>query len=369
MNPLRLHPFHQAHQARFAEVNGQEVVAHYGRPLSEHQALCHAAGLLDLGFRGRLRLSGADARRFLNGQVTNNVKNLALGQGCYALLVNPKGRLESDLNVYCMEAGFLIDLEPDLTARVVGRFEKYIIADDVQVADLASAYGVLSVQGPRAEEVIREAQPGVSLPGNPMSAVAIHSSGSEPVYLLNQPRVGTAGFDLFIPAAALDAVLERLVKAAGRAGGGLCGWEALELARVEAGIPRFGADMDETNLAPEAGIESRAISYTKGCYVGQEVIARIRTYGQVRRTLRGLWLADELRQLPARGTRLAKDGTEVGYLTSVIASPTLRANLALGYVRREANQPGTALSLPTPDGESRALIVDLPFRGPVAARA
>ena len=146
------------------------------------------------------------------------------------------------------------------------------------------------------------------------------------------------------------------------AGGRACGWQALETARIEAGIPRFGVDMDETNLPPEAGIETRAISYTKGCYIGQEVIARIRTYGQVAKELRGLRLADNSKALPVRGDKLFKDGKDVGYVTSAVASPTFKANIALGYVRRECNQPGQTLDLGSAGGLSKVEVVTVPFR-------
>jgi folate-binding protein YgfZ len=131
--------------------------------------------------------------------------------------------------------------------------------------------------------------------------------------------------------------------------------------RIEAGLPRFGVDMDESNLAPEAGIEARAISYTKGCYIGQEVINKLRTFAHVTRTLRGLRLADDLKTLPARGDKLFREGKEVGYVTSALASPAFRGNIALGYVRRECNEPGTELVLRSGGGESTAVVVSLPF--------
>src|SRR5690606_19891412 len=124
------------------------------------------------------------------------------------------------------------------------------------------------------------------------------------------------GFDLFVPANSLGAVADKLIAAAKQMSGRASGWNALEVARIEAGIPRFGADMDETNLPPEAGLESRAISYSKGCYIGQEVIARIRTYGQVAKALRGLRLADDLKTLPTKGDKLLLGEKEVGYITS-----------------------------------------------------
>jgi folate-binding protein YgfZ len=135
----------------------------------------------------------------------------------------------------------------------------------------------------------------------------------------------------------------------------------LETARIEAGIPRFGLDMDETNLAPEAGIEQRAISYSKGCYIGQEVIARIRTYGQVAKALRGLRFADSTKVLPKRGDKLYQADKEIGYITSVSVSPALKFNIALAYVRREHNEIGTEPLVRTASGDLAARIVPLPF--------
>jgi aminomethyltransferase len=134
------------------------------------------------------------------------------------------------------------------------------------------------------------------------------------------------------------------------------------MARIEAGIPRFGVDMDESNIALEAGLEDRAISFSKGCYLGQEVISRIKTYGQAAKTLRGLRLADDIKNLPVKGDKLFYDGKEAGYVTSVLASPALKAKVALAYVRKEANQLGNQLVMQTKEGESMANIVDLPFK-------
>src|SRR6058998_2886790 len=150
MNVLELHSFHAGLNARFTEVNGMEVVEHYGDPMAEHAALRDAAGLLDLSFRSRLCLLGADRQKFLNGQVTNNVKDLKVGEGCYAALVNAKGRMQSDLNIFVLEDEILLDVEPGYGAAVTQRLEKYIIADDVQVVDAAPHYGLLSVQGPKS---------------------------------------------------------------------------------------------------------------------------------------------------------------------------------------------------------------------------
>src|SRR5438105_6514234 len=178
---------------------------------------------------------------------------------------------------------------------------------------------------------------------------------------MNLPRVGTSGFDLFVPTATLGAVADKLIIAVKSAGGRACGWQALELARIEAGIPRFGEDMDETNLAPEAGIEQRAISYTKGCYIGQEVISRIRAYGQVAKALRGLRLDPSDAMLPQKGDKLFHGDKEVGYITSSTESPLLQRKIALGYVRREHNEIGTELIIHAVEHRITARIVPLPF--------
>ncbi len=353
MNPLPLHEFHDGLNARFAEINGCEVVNDYGDALAEHAALKNFAGALDLSFRGRVCLTGADRVRLLNGQVTNNVKDLRTGQGCYAALVTAKGKLESDLNIYALENELLLDFEPGFTGTVTQRLEKYIIADDVQIVDAAPHYGLLSVQGPKAETVVHNLGLTPELPAKPFQFANVKDATLGEIYVMNLARTGTSGFDVFVPVPALGAVMDKLIAAAKDAGGRACGWQALEMARIEAGIPRFGADMDDTNLAPEAGIEERAISYSKGCYIGQEVIARIRTYGQVNKVLRGLRLADDLKTLPVKGDKLFRDGRAVGYITSALASPALKANIALGYVRKESNQIGIELVLKTGEGKAQ----------------
>ena len=385
--PLPLHEFHQSLSANFAAVNGAEVVADYGAAQVEHAALRQTAGVLDFSFRSRLCLTGADRVRFLHGQITNDVKRLRAGEGCYAALVTAKGKMQSDLNVFALPDELLVDFEPGLTATVTARLEKYLVADDVQVVDVAPHYGLLSVQGPQAETIVRAAGWFAEIPTRAFSSVRLTDATLGEIYLMNQPRLDAgsrrpeethkstqttalrlltsattnAGFDLFVPTASLGAVADKLIATAKAAGGRACGWLAFEIARVEAGIPRFGADMDETNLPLECGIEARTVSYDKGCYIGQEVINRIHSIGHVNRELRGLRLTEAPQTLPAQGDKLFHAGKEVGYVTSALHSPTLNASIALGYVRREANAVGTELRLQTGDSECGATIVALPF--------
>jgi folate-binding protein YgfZ len=404
VTPLPLHEFHHSLGAQFTELNGAEMVNDYGDWLAEHAALRQGAGVLDLGFRSRICLTGADRVRFLHGQVTNDVKKLRVGEGCYAAITTNRGKMESDLNIFNLPDELLLDFEPGLTETISQRLEKFIVADDVRIVDVAPHYGLLSVQGPKADEVVRAlglfgvppsggaagtpaGRVNAELPTSPVDSVKISDVTLGEIYLMNRARLNpsrsrgneaqikdksetphvfsyNSGFDLFIPNSSLGAVADKLIAAAKQIGGRACGWQAFETARIEAGIPRFGMDMDDTNLPLECGIENRAVSYHKGCYIGQEVINRIHSFGHVTKELRGLRLADPAgagSPLPQRGDKLFRDGKEVGYVTSAVKSPLVNANIALGYARREANQIGTELTLKTAAGESPAKIVALPF--------
>ena len=408
MEQLALHALHHELKARFAELNGVEVVGDYGDVLAEHAALRASAGVQDLSFRGRICLTGADRIRFLHGQVTNDVKRLRPGEGCYAALTTAKGKMEGDLNIFNLPDELLLDFEPGLTGKISSRLEKFIVSDDVQIVDAAPHYGLLTVQGPQAEAVVRSLGFFPELPASPLGFTKVADGLLGEIYLMNHARLhlplparnergegrgegqlgksnlltpapsslgggegeelaqdkhSCFGFDLFVPAHSLGAVADKLIAAAKAVGGRACGWQAFEIARLEAGLPRYGQDMDETNLPLEAGLESRAVSYSKGCYIGQEVLNRIHSIGQVTKELRGLRLADDLAALPLKGDKLFHGGKEMGYVTSAVKSPALNLNLALGYVRKEANQLGTELTWRGAGGESPARIVALPFAG------
>jgi aminomethyltransferase len=387
MSPLALHEFHHNLGAQFSELQGAEIVADYGDWLAEYKSLHGSAGVLDFSFRSRICVVGNDRARFLHGQVTNDVKKLRVGEGCYSAITTSKGKMESDLNIFNLADELLLDFEPGLTEKISQRLEKFIVADDVQIVDAAPHYGLLSVQGPKAAEVVRALNLFSEIPTQQLGSIKISDATLGEIYLTNNPRLDPnwwgetpsspnlsemgsrglssqqkiCGFDLFVPNNSFGAVADKLIAAAKQIGGRACGWTAFETVRIENGIPRFGADMDETNIPLECGIESRAIVYNKGCYIGQEVINRIHSIGHANKKLRGLRLADDLKNLPARGDKLFHAGKEVGYVTSGVKSPSLNANIALGYVRREANQIGNELALRTAAGESLAKIVALPF--------
>src|SRR4030095_15192199 len=184
MTRLTLHEFHHSLNARFPEVHSMEVVNDYGDASREHAWLRDGVGVLDLSFRSRLVIAGTDRKRFLHGQVTNNVSDLHPGEGCYAALVTPKGKMQSDLNIYCLESELLLDCEPGLTDRIAQRFEKYIVADDVQVVEVAPHCGLISVQGPKAHSVLPQISPGSDPPDQPMSFTSTMQPGSGEIYFM-----------------------------------------------------------------------------------------------------------------------------------------------------------------------------------------
>jgi folate-binding protein YgfZ len=343
MTPLVLREFHFERGARFADLNGAEIVAAYGAVEEEYLRLTGSAALLDLSFRSRVCVLGADRKKFVHGQVTNDVLGLNRDQGCYAALVNAKGKIQSDLFVYKLSEEILLDFEPGLLTTVLERLQKYIIAEEVELVDVAPHYGLLSIQGPLSAECVQASGLFDTIPVEALRWISRSTPDGE-VYLVNNPRFDSTGFDLFIPVATLLKSAEALSRAVQVVGGDWTGFEATEIARIENGIPRFGADMSESNLAPEA-VQERAISYKKGCYIGQEVIARIRTYGQVAKSLRLLRLPNELPELARPGERLFSEGKEVGHITSSTLSPKYGGKVALGYVRKEVNAPGTTLEL------------------------
>ena len=361
LKPIEHRDLQQSHGARFGECDTVEVVLDYGDASAEYDALRQSVALLDFSQKGRICLTGSDRVRFLNGQITNNLKPLQPGQGCYAALLTAKGKMVSDMHVHCLTDELLLDIEPGLTMRVIERLQQFIVADDVEVVDLKPQYSHLSLQGPAAFEAIAQLKRRFPVPESPYQSVVVDDPDFGECVIVAVPRLEATGLDLFVPSDTTEAAIHQLCDAVQQVGGRMAGWTALEWLRIESGIPRFGQDMDDTTIPLEAGIEARAVRYNKGCYVGQEVVNRIHSIGQVAKSLRGLVLNEEAQFLPSRGDELLLNGKKVGHITSAIHSPRFKRPIALGYVRKEVNKSDTEVNVATKDGELRARVVDLPF--------
>ncbi len=342
--------------AQFASVGGCLLPERFTNVADEVQAVRSNAGVIDRIDRGWLAARGADARRFLHGMVSNEVQALAPGDGRYTLQLDAHGHILTDLCVLALEDHLLLDTDWSLKDKLRASLERYLIADDVVLADRSDELAALDVHGPRAGALLRAAGAD-TLPDVELAHREVRL-GDAPVRLVRLSETGEEGFRLLFTVEHAQNVWDALAAQQERVRWRPIGHAALNVLRVEAGRPRYGADMDERTLAPEAGIEQRAISYTKGCYIGQETVERIRSRGHVNRRLAGLLL--ETSALPAPGTRLRYGSKEVGWLTTAVASPTLSRTIALGYLRREHLKPGTRLEL---EGGGAAEVTELPFVG------
>ncbi|QRN99049.1 aminomethyl transferase family protein [Archangium violaceum] len=354
MEPLSLHFLHEQAGARFQDVNGREVVADHGDGEAEYRAAREAVALHDATYREALRITGEDRASFLHGMVTQEVKGLASGAATYAAMITVKGSMVADARVVRREADLLLDMEPGMGAKVREFLEKYLISEDAELHDATDELGVLRLLGPRTADLLGAVQgsPFEPLPQDATRAITL--AGQE-VLGVGSTRVEPHGVDLLVPRSGLEAVWKALVAAGGALGLKPLGWRALEVLRVEAGVPRFGQDMGETTIPLEANL-THAISYNKGCYIGQEVIARATFRGHMNRKLTGLLLGTTE---AAPGTELKKNGKKVGWVTTVVHSPGKGQTVALGYVHRDHLEPGTVLTVG--EGPTEATVSTLPL--------
>jgi len=323
-----LHAHLAAHGAVLADDRGIVAPERFGDVAAEYAALRTGAAVLDLGFRSVVRATGPDAATFLQGMLTNDVMGLTAGQGCRALQLTIQGRVLADVRVAVTDAGLALDVDARVRDAFIAALERLIIADDVELAHDERA--VLAVEGPRAAAL-------VEVQDLPPFAHRETSIGGVAVRVARGAELGADGVTVYVSAQDAARVWDAVVALGARP----CGMAALEGRRIELGVPRVGLDMDETMLALEVPVDE-AISFTKGCYLGQEVIARGTARGHVNRKLVGFVL--EGPPVP-RGASLARDGKEVGHLTSVGYAFGLAKPAAMGMVRRECWDPGTELAV------------------------
>ena len=289
-----------------------------------YQALRETSGHIDLGSRGRIKVTGDDRARLLHAMTTNHIENLVPGAGCYAFFLNAQGRVLADANILCFNDHLLLDVEPESRPFLMEHLDKYIIADDVTLEDITDSTFAFGIEGPDADAALRNA----GLPA-PQAPLAHEAAGS--LVVVRASSTGAPGFRIIGPcggASRFSGVPEASPADA-------------KTVRLEHFFPRYADDITVANLPQETGITD-ALHFNKGCYLGQEIVERVRSRGHVNRILTGLRFEGE--QPLERGAKITFEGVEVGEITSSAYSPALSATLALAYLRIHAAKPGTQVS-------------------------
>ncbi len=368
-------PLNDAHTrlgATMIERDGWSVPANYGDVLFEYAAVREGgSGVIDLSNRGRILVSGSEAVPFLNGLITNDMKTLEVNSWMPAAFPNVQGRLIASVRVVRLEdegtdktacPTFLIDTEPATHERVLKTIERFTLAGDFRVADITSQTALLSVQGRKSAGtvglVFGEGAAGIA--ANRATQIRRQQTDVADliggVTVIRATHTGEDGFDLVIANSDQAGIWWNALQSAGARP---AGYDALEILRLEAGLPRYGVDMDETNVVTETALDD-AVSYTKGCYVGQEIIARIKYRGHVAKKLTGLAFEQAVK---VAGDAIIKstDDKDIGRITSVTYSPHLGRTIALGYLKYDYLAPDTSVKVISGDEEFRVQVTELPF--------
>ena len=324
-------------------------------PSSDYSAVRDGgAGLIDLSARGRVLVSGTEAVMFLNGLITNDMKTLEVNSWMSAAFPNVQGRLLAAVRVIHREDGFLIDTEAATREQVVKLLERFTLAGDFRLADLSQNTALLSIQGAKASETI-VATFGQTAVIPDRGAVTSVDWRGESITVIRATHTAEDGFDLFVDTTAADKLSHSLVNA----GATPVNDETIDVLRIEAGIARYGVDIDETNVVTETNLDD-AVSFTKGCYVGQEIIARIKYRGHVAKKLAGLIFDREVNV--ENGAKIVSaDDKEIGRVTSATLSPKLNRTIALGYVKYDYLEPGTSVRVDSAGAKLTAAVAELPF--------
>ena len=314
-----------------------------------YAAARRGAGLIDRSDRGRVVVSGQDRAEYLQGLLSNDIVALKPGGGCYATYLTPQGRMIGDV--------ILLTMSGDVTGTVLGKLDQFIFSEDVKLGNVTETFSQVAVIGPGAAKAVADVLSGVSAPL--LSALEEHgnmkaSIDGQPAIIARVTDTGEPGFDVFVERALAETLKTNLQ----RTGAIPIDPATADTVRIESGVPIFHRDMDEETIPLEAGIEGRAISLTKGCYVGQEIIIRVlhRGHGRVARKLVGLLV--EGQSAPPAGTPVRSGDREIGHVTSATVSPALERPIALAYVQRDFVPPGTPVTIA--NGIS-AVVSALPF--------
>ncbi len=314
----------------------------------QYCAVRENAGIFNRSKRGKVRAEGADCLRFLHGMVTNTVESLAENEGNYAAVTSARGQTLLDIWVHRLQDCIYMETEPGLATKLIETLDRYLIADDVALSDESDIWAIWGVQGPAALELVDRVIG--HIPADlPEHHAVVRAFDGTPTWVTARSYTGEPGFDLRIAQDHTDSLRRALVTA----GGTPIGWQVEEILRVEAGIPRYGAEIDESVVPLEAGL-NHAVDFDKGCYIGQEVIAKMHFRGRPRRYLTGLLLSDNT---PVCGNITVNDKI-VGRVTTCVKSLHFNRVIALAIIRRGYHEAGQRVLL---DDGSEAEVVNLPF--------
>ncbi len=334
------------------EYRGTTITARFGDPQTELAALRTGCGVYDLGFRTKISATGSDRVRWLNGMLTNNIRDLAAGHGVYAFLLNPQGHILGDLYAYNRGDSIVIDTDRAQLEKTLATFDHYIIMDDVEIKDLSEDLTALGLSGPNSRAVLRKAD--VDVPE--MQPLQLHDlkcdcdCGCLNCTIVRSDDPSGESYEIWLAPKFVRPLWNALVKA----GATSVGSEALEMQRILSGTPQYGVDIRERDL-PQETEQGRALNFNKGCYIGQEIVERIRSRGAVHRKFAG-FLA-EAPVIP--GDKVTSGEKEVGEITSAtsVRLANQERSVALGYIRREVGTPGRQVRV----GTVAATVVALPL--------
>lgn len=359
MKHSRIHDLHSQLGATFEDVFGWDMPAHYGEWVAEYQAVRQAVGLSDLSHRGKIRVTGDDRVKWLQGLISNDILPLQPGQGCYSSFLTHKGKMLGYFRVYTLSDSLWVEdvgEVGDATFQALKKFLLYGIK--AKMENCAESWGLLLVSGPKAFATVSAAF-GVEMSNlKPVSAVAAQIGG-QASFVLHTEETGEDDLEILLPAEALSIAWERLMEAGSTYGIKAVGGHAREALRIEAGLPKAGPDLNEEIVPPEANLEGKAFSLNKGCYPGQEVVARMDTYGNVRRHLVGLVMKGSV--IPPSGAKLFIGDREIGWVSSATRSPQLKAPIALAFPLRDFSAPDTTISVEIDGARHDATVQALPF--------
>ena len=358
MKRTPLYETHHALGAAFTENHeGWELVDHFTDPHQEHHTVRRGVGVVDLSHRGRLRLTGRDRAAYLHRIISNDVEGLAVGEGNYATILTNRGKIIADMNVYVFEESIGIETNAETTLSLYQELDKYLIADDVTIEDFTERNGAVGVHGPKSAELIQEVC-GWDVGNLPEYHSIVAEIDGRRIVCVRADETGEVGYNLCTASESIEWLWDTILTKGRAFDTAPVGLTALNTLRIEAGIPRYGAELSDSVFPGEAELED-AISFEKGCYIGQEIVARMKYRGHPNRLLRGFEIASDT--LPQSDDRLFDGDKEIGWITSAVVSPTLGKTIGMGYVRVAFTDEGSQVEVETAEGRVDATVRLLPF--------